>query len=58
MEVMFNIFYQETAEAFKLAQKNDIALIIKVPLDSGWLSGKYNSKSTFEGVRSRCPLKS
>ncbi|WP_307589204.1 hypothetical protein [Paenibacillus wynnii] len=56
--MMFNIFYQETAEAFKLAQKNDIALIIKVPLDSGWLSGKYNSKSTFEGVRSRCPLKS
>ncbi|KGE17911.1 aldo/keto reductase [Paenibacillus wynnii] len=53
MEVMFNIFYQETAEAFKLAQENDIALIIKVPLDSGWLSGKYNSKSTFEGVRSR-----
>ncbi|WP_280818630.1 aldo/keto reductase [Paenibacillus ihuae] len=47
MEVMFNIFYQETAEAFKLAQENNIALIIKVPLDSGWLSGKYNSQSTF-----------
>lgn len=53
MEVMFNIFYQETAEAFKLAQENNIALIIKVPLDSGWLSGKYNSQSTFSGVRSR-----
>lgn len=53
MEVMFNIFYQETAEAFKLAQENNIAIIVKVPLDSGWLSGKYNSQSTFEGVRSR-----
>jgi aryl-alcohol dehydrogenase-like predicted oxidoreductase len=53
MEVMFNIFYQETAEAFKLAQENNIALIIKVPLDSGWLSGKYNSQSTFSGIRSR-----
>ena len=53
MEVMFNIFYQETAGAFMLAQEKDIALIIKVPLDSGWLSGKYNSKSTFGGVRSR-----
>ncbi|CAH1194529.1 Aldo-keto reductase IolS [Paenibacillus auburnensis] len=53
MEVMFNIFYQDTAEAFKLAQENNIALIIKVPLDSGWLSGKYNSQSTFSGVRSR-----
>ncbi|MCL6457396.1 MAG: aldo/keto reductase [Gorillibacterium sp.] len=53
MEVMFNIFYQETAAAFKLAQEKNIALIIKVPLDSGWLSGKYNSESTFTGVRSR-----
>lgn len=53
MEVMFNIFYQETAEAFKRAKEKDIAIIIKVPLDSGWLSGKYNSGSTFSGVRSR-----
>ncbi|WP_379162093.1 aldo/keto reductase [Paenibacillus sp. sgz5001063] len=53
MEVMFNIFYQETAEAFQLAQDKDIAIIVKVPLDSGWLSGKYNSQSTFEGVRNR-----
>jgi len=53
IEVMFNIFYQETAEAFKLAKEKNIAIIVKVPLDSGWLSGKYNSLSTFEGVRSR-----
>lgn len=53
MEVMFNIFYQETAEAFQLAEDKDIAIIVKVPLDSGWLSGKYNSHSTFEGVRNR-----
>jgi aryl-alcohol dehydrogenase-like predicted oxidoreductase len=53
MEVMFNILYQETAEAFQLAKEKNIALIIKVPLDSGWLSGKYNSASTFSGVRSR-----
>lgn len=53
MEVMFNIFYQETAEAFQLAREKNIALIIKVPLDSGWLSGKYHAESTFEGVRKR-----
>jgi aryl-alcohol dehydrogenase-like predicted oxidoreductase len=53
MEVMFNIFYQETAEAFKLAAGKGIALIVKVPLDSGWLSGKYDSRSSFGGVRSR-----
>ncbi|SET55369.1 aldo/keto reductase [Paenibacillus sp. NFR01] len=53
IEVMFNIFYQETADAFALAQERDIPLIIKVPLDSGWLSGKYGSESIFSGVRSR-----
>ncbi|MEC2345289.1 aldo/keto reductase [Paenibacillus barengoltzii] len=53
MEVMFNIFYQETAQAFQAAQEKDVALIIKVPLDSGWLSGKYNGNSSFSGVRSR-----
>jgi len=53
LEVMFNIFYQETAEAFRQAHERGIALIIKVPLDSGWLSGKYGAHSTFEGVRKR-----
>jgi aryl-alcohol dehydrogenase-like predicted oxidoreductase len=53
IEVMFNVFYQETAEAFKRAQEKNIALIIKIPLDSGWLSGKYNRESTFGGVRKR-----
>lgn len=53
MEVMFNIFYQETAQAFQAAQEKDVALIIKVPLDSGWLSGKYDGNSSFSGVRSR-----
>lgn len=53
IEVMFNIFYQEPAAVFKSAQEKDIGLIIKVPLDSGWLSGKYSSNSKFEGIRSR-----
>ncbi|MNW48582.1 Pyridoxal 4-dehydrogenase [compost metagenome] len=53
MEVMFNIFYQETTQAFQLAKEKDVALIIKVPLDSGWLSGKYQGTSSFSGVRSR-----
>jgi len=28
---------------------------VKVPLDSGWLSGKYDRVSTFEGIRNRWP---
>ena len=26
---------------------------MKIPLDSGWLSGKYHAGSTFRGIRSR-----
>jgi aryl-alcohol dehydrogenase-like predicted oxidoreductase len=53
LEVLFNIFDQETGKAFKMAQENEVALIIKVPLDSGWLSGKYNAESRFDDFRSR-----
>ena len=53
IEVMFNIFHQDPANAFKAAQKKEIALIIKVPLDSGWLSGKYNAESSFTDIRNR-----
>lgn len=53
IEVMFNIFHQETVNAFQAAHEKNVALIVKVPLDSGWLSGKYNGKSTFTDIRSR-----
>lgn len=53
LEVMYNAFYQETAPAFPLAQANGVGLIVKVPLDSGWLSGRYNAQSRFEDVRDR-----
>ncbi|NBI29912.1 aldo/keto reductase [Chengkuizengella marina] len=53
LEVLFNIFHQETAAAFPMAKERGIGIIAKVPLDSGWLSGKYNANSQFEGIRSR-----
>ncbi len=54
VEILYNIFFQETADAIKLAGEKNIAVIVKVPLDSGWLSGKYNSKSIFvDDVRDR-----
>ncbi|MCE7792854.1 aldo/keto reductase [Salipaludibacillus sp. CUR1] len=53
IEVMFNIFHQDPARAFQAAHEKGIGLIIKVPLDSGWLSGKYNAQSTFDDIRSR-----
>ncbi|WP_280771779.1 aldo/keto reductase [Salipaludibacillus daqingensis] len=53
IEVMFNIFHQDPAKAFQAAHEKGIGLIIKVPLDSGWLSGKYNAQSSFNDIRSR-----
>ena len=53
MEVLFNIFSQANARVFSRAQKNRVALIVKVPLDSGWLSGKYDKSSSFTGIRRR-----
>ena len=53
LEVLFNIFHQEPQASFRKAQERGVGLIAKVPLDSGWLSGKYRRESTFAGVRSR-----
>jgi aryl-alcohol dehydrogenase-like predicted oxidoreductase len=52
-EVFFNALYQETLPAYPKAQERGMGLIIKVPLDSGWLSGKYRAGHKFEGVRDR-----
>ncbi|MBC7876715.1 MAG: aldo/keto reductase [Anaerolineales bacterium] len=52
-EVFFNALYQEVAPAFAKAQEQGMGLIVKVPLDSGWLSGRYRGKQKFDDVRSR-----
>jgi aryl-alcohol dehydrogenase-like predicted oxidoreductase len=49
----FNILHQDSRKAFELALKKDVRIIAKIPLDSGWLSGKYNQNSSFTGIRSR-----
>lgn len=53
IEAFFNILHQDSARAFDLAQKNDVGIIVKIPLDSGWLTGKYNEESTFNDIRNR-----
>ena len=52
-EVFFNALYQEMLPAFPKAQAQGMGLIVKVPLDSGWLSGRYRGKQKFDDVRSR-----
>ncbi|WP_372745794.1 aldo/keto reductase [Lutibacter sp.] len=53
IEAFFNILHQDSALAFDLAQEKEVGIIAKIPLDSGWLSGKYNAESTFTDIRSR-----
>ena len=49
VQIIFNIFRQRPAELFfKEALKKDIGIIVRVPLASGLLSGKF-SKDTFFG---------
>jgi aryl-alcohol dehydrogenase-like predicted oxidoreductase len=53
IELMYNVFYQEPRDAFTMAQERGAGLIVKVPLDSGWLAGRYRGNSRFTDVRQR-----
>jgi aryl-alcohol dehydrogenase-like predicted oxidoreductase len=53
IEVFFNIFHQDTLRGFELAKNKEVGIIVKIPLDSGWLTGKYNAESRFDDIRSR-----
>ena len=53
IEAFFNILHQDASRAFDLATEKDVGIIAKIPLDSGWLSGKYHAESTFNDIRSR-----
>jgi len=53
IEALFNINFQNAKEAFDLAKEKGVAIIAKVPMDSGWLSGKFDENSQFSGIRSR-----
>src|SRR5215212_3110096 len=55
LEIFFNALYQEPLPAFQKAQDHDTGIIIKVPLDSGWLSGRYRKGHNFEDIRKRWP---
>jgi aryl-alcohol dehydrogenase-like predicted oxidoreductase len=55
LEVFFNALYQEPLPAFQKAQEHGVGIIVKVPLDSGWLSGRYRKDHSFDDVRKRWP---
>lgn len=45
IEAFFNILHQDSRNAFELAQQKGVGIIAKIPLDSGWLTGKYDTHS-------------
>lgn len=53
IEAFFNILHQDTSKAFDMALKKEVGIIVKIPLDSGWLTGKYDAESTFTDIRTR-----
>ena len=49
VQIIFNIFRQRPKELFfGLAAKNSVGIIVRVPLASGLLTGKYNLSSKFD----------
>jgi aryl-alcohol dehydrogenase-like predicted oxidoreductase len=53
IEILLNVFHQDPAATFDLMRAKQVGLIVKVPLDSGWLAGRYTAASKFGGVRAR-----
>ena len=48
IQIIFNIFRQKPSEIFfKEAAKKNVAIIVRVPLASGMLTGKMNKDSIF-----------
>lgn len=53
LEVFFNILHQDVRRAFPIVREKGTGIIVKIPLDSGWLTGRFNAQNRFDGVRGR-----
>ena len=53
IELMFNIIHQSPKALFDEVKQRGILLMIKIPLDSGWLTGKYTKDTVHTGIRAR-----
>jgi aryl-alcohol dehydrogenase-like predicted oxidoreductase len=49
LQIIFNLFRQDAAQKLlPLAAERDVGIIVRLPLASGLLSGKYDKTSTFD----------
>ncbi len=53
LEVLFNVFHQDVRRSFDAVRQRKAGIIAKVPLDSGWLTGRFDVNSRFDGIRAR-----
>jgi aryl-alcohol dehydrogenase-like predicted oxidoreductase len=53
LEILFNVFHQDVRRSFATIREHGAGTIVKVPLDSGWLTGRFDRSSRFLGIRSR-----
>ncbi len=53
LEVRMSALFQETWPGVERARQRGLGTIVKVPLESGWLSGRYTAQTVFTGVRAR-----
>jgi aryl-alcohol dehydrogenase-like predicted oxidoreductase len=53
MEVYLSVFHQETWTAIEQAGAAGMGSAVKVPLESGWLAGRYDAATVFSDARSR-----
>jgi aryl-alcohol dehydrogenase-like predicted oxidoreductase len=53
LEVLFNVFHQDVRHSVAAVHQLGAGIIAKVPLDSGWLTGRFDANSRFEGIRKR-----
>ena len=53
IHAFFNVFHQDALDAAERIVEKNATVVAKIPLDSGWLTGKYTKDSVFTGVRNR-----
>jgi aryl-alcohol dehydrogenase-like predicted oxidoreductase len=56
VQVVFNVIDQEARELFEAAREHDVAVIARVPLASGFLTGKYSHDHKFHRTDWRARL--
>ena len=53
LEILFNVLHQDVRHAFPLVRERNVGTVVKVPLDSGWLTGRFNAQTRFDDIRKR-----